>query len=136
MIVIITMINRIRNHSDEIMRPLCRPETFPRPVTLRCLYSGSLNRGNTFPSKLLFLFVTLSVFCEGSQVKDETLKRVQSDWHFVTLRCPTSRHPEMSLLRVSKSREHTTNTRFFCRYAPLERQKRDSSSLTSFVPPE
>jgi len=99
-VVIISMINRIRNRSDEIksrkhttsmrffvthfvrssrMTPTTspwnprprHPERFLRrvsvvraeilkqvqddhfPVTLRCIYPGSLNRGNTFPSKLL-----------------------------------------------------------------------------------
>ena len=66
---------RVGNSKYEILRHLLRssrmclpprhPEMSPALVALRCLYSGSLNRGNAFPSKLL--------------LKYEMLKQVQHD---------------------------------------------------------
>ena len=49
------------------MTPSCHPKMSPAPVALKRINSGSLNRGNTFPSKLLFLSVTLKCLYSGSR---------------------------------------------------------------------
>ena len=106
-------------------------------VTLKCLYSGSERRGNTFPSKLLL---------KGKKAKYEillSLRSIRMSAFFVTLSVFCALFLGMYYAKWVSGKIRDAETRLGimpprgkeCR-TTKKIKIRDSSSLTSFVPPE